>query len=140
MKPYILPIIIIALLALVIVSVAAARTATHKAEAASARAEAAKQAEAQAQADLAACLERERRAGKARTIETQTIRDMETKQHETSIKFNEIRRDSCHIDDDARLDQRVRELAIDAYRVAICTESAAANDPSVPAAAGTRTP
>ena len=140
MKHYILPFIIIVLAILVIVSVAAARTAAHKADAASARAEAAKQAEAQTRADLAACLERERQADKARTIETQTIRDMETKQHETAIKFSEIRRDSCHIDDDARLDQRVRELAIDAYRVAICSESAAANGPSVPAAAGTRTP
>ncbi len=140
MKQYILPFVIIVLTLLVIVSVVAARTATHKADAANARAEAAKQAEAQTRADLAACLERERQAGKARAIETQTIRDMETKQHETSLKFNEIRRDSCHIDDDARLDQRVRELAIDAYRVAICTESAAANDPSVPAAAGPRAP
>lgn len=140
MKQYISPFIIIVLTGIVIVSIAAARTATHKAEAASARAEAAEQAQAQAQADLAACLERERQAGKARTIETQTIRDMETKQHETDLKFSEIRRDSCHIDDDARLDQRVRELAIDAYRVAICTEPAAANDPSVPAATGTRTP
>ena len=140
MKQYILPIILIVLAGLVIISVAAARTATHKAEAASARAEAAKQVQAQTQADLAACLERERQADKARAIETQTIRDLENKQHETTAKFNEIRRDSCHIDDDARLDQRVRELAIDAYRVAICTESAAANDPSVSAAAGTRTP
>lgn len=140
MKPYILPIILIALIALVIVSVAVARTATHKAEAANARAEAARQAEAQAQADLAACLERERQTAKARTIETQTTRDMEIKQYEAALKFNEIRRDSCHIDDDARLDQRVRELAIDAYRVAICTESTAANDPQVPAAAGPGTP
>lgn len=140
MKPYILPFIVIVLSLLVIVSIAAVRTATHKADAASARAEAAKQAEAQAQADLAACLERERQAAKARTIDAQTTRDMEIKQHEAAAKFNEIRSDSCHIDDDARLDQRVRELAIDAYRVAICTDGAAANDPSVPAAAGTRTP
>lgn len=140
MKQYILPFIIIVMACLVIISVAAARTATHKADAANARAEAAKHAQAQTRADLAACLERERQADKARAIETQTIRSMETQQHEATAKFNEIRRDSCHIDDDARLDQRVRELAIDAYRVAICTESAAANDPSVPAAAGTRTP
>lgn len=140
MKTHIFPFIIIALAVVVIVSIAAARTATHKAEAADARAEAAKQAEAQAQTDLAACLEREKQTAKARAIETQTIRDMETKQHEATAKFNEIRRDSCHIDDDARLDQRVRELAIDAYRVAICRESAAANDPSVSTAAGTRTP
>ena len=140
MKPYILPFIIIALIALVIVSIAAVRAATHKAEAASARAEDAKQAEAQAQADLAACLERERQAAKARTIDAQTTRDMEIKQHEATAKFNEIRSDSCHIDDDARLDQRVRELAIDAYRVAICTESTAADSTKVSATTGSGTP
>jgi hypothetical protein len=140
MKPYILPFIIIVLAFLVIVSIAAVRMATHKADASSARAEAAKQAEAQAQADLAACLERERQTAKARTIETQTIRDMEIKQHEATAKFNEIRSDSCHIDDDARLDQRVRELAIDAYRVAICTDGTAADSTTVPATAGTGTP
>lgn len=140
MKPYVLPFIIIVLAALVIVSIAAVRTATHKAEAANTRAEAAKQAEAQAQADLAACLEREKQTAKARTIEAQTIRDMETKQHEAVAKFNEIRSDSCHIDDDARLDQRVRELAIDAYRVAICTESTAADSTKVSATTGSGTP
>lgn len=140
MKPYILPFIIIVLSLLVIVSIAAVRTATHKTEAAAARAEAAKQAEAQAQADLAACLEREQRAAKARTIETQTTRDMEIKQHEATAKFNEIRSDSCHIDDDARLDQRVRELAIDAYRVAICTDGAAADSATVPATTGSGKP
>lgn len=140
MKPYILPFITIVLVFLVIVSIAAVRTATHKVDAANARAEAAKQAEAQAQADLAACLEREQRAAKARTIETQTIRDMETKQHEAQAKFNEIRSDSCHIDDDARLDQRVRELAIEAYRVAICTDGAAADSTKVPAATGSGNP
>jgi biopolymer transport protein ExbD len=140
MKQYILPFIIIVLALLVIVSIAAARTATHKAEAADARAEAAKQAEAQAQADLAACLERERQAVKARTIDAQTTRYMEIKQDEAQAKFNEIRSDSCHIDDDARLDQRVRELAIEAYRVAICTEPAAAYDPSVPATTRPGTP
>lgn len=140
MKPNILPFIIIVLALLVIVSIAAVRTATHKAEAASARAEAAKQAEAQARADLAACLEREQQTAKARTIESQTIRDMETKQHEAQAKFNEIRSDSCHIDDDARLDQRVRELAIEAYRVAICTESTAADSATVPATTRPGTP
>lgn len=140
MKPYILPFIIIVLSLLVIVSIAAVRGATHKTEAANTRAEAAKQAEAQAQADLAACLERERQTAKARTIENQTIRDMEIKQHESTAKFNEIRSDSCHIDDDARLDQRVRELAIDAYRVAICTDGAAADSATVPAAARPGTP
>lgn len=123
-----------------IVSIAAVRTATHKADAANARAEAAKQAEAQAQADLAACLERERQTAMARTIETQTTRDMEIKQHEATAKFNEIRSDSCHIDDDARLDQRVRELAIEAYRVAICTEPTAADSTTVPATAGSGDP
>lgn len=133
MKPYILPFIIIALALLVIVSIAAVRTATRKAEAA-------KQAEAQAWADLAACLERERQAVKARTIDIQTTRDMEIKQHESTEKFNEIRSDSCHIDDDARLDQRVRELAIEAYRVAICTDGAAADSTKVPATTGSGTP
>lgn len=140
MKQYILPFIIMVLAALVIVSNVAIRTAAHKADAASARAEAAKQAEAQAQSDLAACLERERQAAKARTIEIQTTRDMEIKQHEATAKFNEIRSDSCHIDDDAKLDQRVRELAIDAYRVAICTDGAAADSPSVPTTAGSGKP
>lgn len=140
MKPYILPFIIIVLAFLVIVSIAAVRTATHKADAASARAEAARQAEAQAQADLAACLEREQQTAKARTIEAQTIRDLEIKQHEATAKFNEIRSDSCHIDDDARLDQRVRELAIDAYRVAICTEPTAADSTPVPATTGSGKP
>lgn len=131
-----------AFIVVMVISVCIARLATQdaKTEAANTRAEAAKQAEAQAQADLAACLERERQAAKARTIETQTIRDMEIKQHESTAKFNEIRSDSCHIDDDARLDQRVRELAIDAYRVAICTESAAADSAAVPAAARPGTP
>ena len=136
----ILDIIAVILFICVVVCAVALRWVNQYAKTEAAKAEAAKQAEAQAQADLAACLERERQADKARTIDTQTIRDMEIKQHEATAKFNEIRRDSCHIDDDARLDQRVRELAIDAYRVAICTESAAANDPSVSAAAGTRTP
>lgn len=140
MKPYILPFIIIVLSLLVIVSIAAVRGATHKTEAANARAEAARKAEAQAQADLATCLDRERQTAKARAIETQTIQDMETKQHEATAKFNEIRSDSCHIDDAARLDQRVRELAIDAYRVAICTDGTAANDQTVPATAGSGTP
>lgn len=140
MKPYILPFIIIVLSLLVIVSIGAVRTATHKADAANTRAEAAKQAEAQAQAELAACLERERQAAKARAIDIQTTRDMETKQHEATAKFNEIRSDSCHIDDNARLDQRVRELAIEAYRVAICTESPAADSTTVPAAAGSGKP
>lgn len=140
MKPYILPFIIIVLALLVIVSIGAVRTATHKTEAANARAEAAKQAEAQAQADLAACLERERQAAKARAIDIQTTRDMEIKQHEATAKFNEIRSDSCHIDDDARLDQRVRELAIDAYRVAICTDGASADSTKVPATTGSGKP
>lgn len=140
MKPYILPFIIIVLSLLVIVSIGAVRTATYKTEAASARAEAARQAEAQAQAELTACLERERQTAKARAIDIQTTRDMEIKQHDAAIKFNEIRSDSCHIDDDARLDQRVRELAIDAYRVAICTESTAADSTTVPAATGSGKP
>lgn len=140
MKPYIFPFIIIVLALLVIVSIAADLTATHKVDAANARAEAARQAEAQAQADLAACLERERQTAKARAIDIQTTRDMEIKQHEAAAKFNEIRSDSCHIDDDARLDQRVRELAIDAYRIAICTESPAADSTTVPATAGSGAP
>lgn len=140
MKPYILPFIIIVLIALVVVLIAAVRTATHKADSASARAEAAKQAEAQAQSDLSACLEREKQTAKARAIETQTTRDMEIKQHEAQAKFNEIRSDSCNLNDGAMLDQRVRELAIDAYRVAICTESSAADSTKVPATAGSGAP
>lgn len=135
MRNILLTIISAAFIVVVVFSVCIARLAMQDAKTEAANAEAAKQAEAQAQADLAACLERERLIAKARTIETQTTRDMEIKLHEAQAKFNEIRSYSCHIDDDARLDQRVRELAIDAYRVAICTDGAAANDPSVPAAA-----
>lgn len=136
----ILDIIAVILFICVVVCAMALRWVNQYARAESANAEAAKQAEAQAQADLAACLERERQAAKARTIETQTIRDMEIKQHEATAKFNEIRSDSCHIDDDARLDQRVRELAIDAYRVAICTDGAAADSATVPATTGSGKP
>lgn len=129
-----------AFIVVMIASVGIARLAMQDAKTEAANAEAAKQAEAQARADLAVCLERERQAAKARTIEAQATRDMEIKQHEATAKFNEIRSDSCHIDDDARLDKRVRELAIDAYRVAICTESTAADSTAVPAPAGSGTP
>lgn len=136
----ILDIIAVILFICVVVCAMALRWVNQYARAESANAEAAKQAEAQAQADLAACLERERQAAKARATDIQTIRDMEIKQHEATAKFNEIRSDSCHIDDDARLDQRVRELAIDAYRVAICTESTAADSATVPATTGSGKP
>lgn len=136
----ILDIIAVILFICVVVCAMALRWVNQYAKTEAANAEAAKQAEAQAQADLAACLEREQQTAKARTIEAQTTRDMEVKQHEATAKFNEIRSDSCHIDDDSRLDQRVRELAIDAYRVAICTEPAAADSTKVPATTGSGKP
>ena len=140
MRNILLVIIGAAFIVVMVISVCLARIAMQDAKTEAASAEAARQAEAQAQADLAACLERERQTAKARAIETETIREMEIKQDEAQAKFNEIRSDSCHIDDNARLDQRVRQLAIEAYRVAICTEPTGANDPKVPAAAGSGTP
>lgn len=72
----------------------------------------------------------------ARADETAT-REMEARRDETISKLNEVREKSCHIDDDSRLDDRLRELIADAYRVAVCTETDA---PPMPAAAGAAAP
>lgn len=61
----------------------------------------------------------------------------EEKKAESNAKLNQLKEASCHIDDDDQLDERLRELIRDAYRVAICTE---ASDPSMPAPTGTASP
>ena len=61
----------------------------------------------------------------------------EEKKAESNAKLNQLKKASCHIDDDDQLDERLRELIRDAYRVAICTET---SDPSMPATTGAASP
>lgn len=134
---------IIALAAAIVACIIAATvtaSARHETEETKAQAEAARQAETEARKALEDCQRAAQAISQARQIEAKTIQETEIKKDEATAQFNEIRINSCHVDDDARLDQRVRELAIDAYRVAICTESTASDSTTVPATAGSGAP
>lgn len=113
--------------------------ACERREAAEARADA---AEARSKA-LSESLEDCKRAAavisQARETEVQGIRDKETAEHEATTLFNEIRRNTCHSDDVVWLDDKLRELAIEAYRVAVCTGTGTDNPP-MPAATGAGAP
>lgn len=92
------------------------------------KAKAAEGREAEARRALASCEQIADTLQAARQADQITTAAMEKKQHDTAEKMADIRRDSCHVDDDSRLDERLRELAREAYRVALCSGT---DDPSV---------
>lgn len=108
----------------VLVLVFTAKIALDKARAAEGR-------EAEARRALAACEQIADTLQAARQADQITTAAMEKKQHDTAEKMADIRRDSCHVDDGSRLDDKLRELAREAYRVAVCTGT---DDPRVQAA------
>ena len=105
----------------IIVLIFIAKVALDKATAAENRA-------AEARRALDACEQIAGTLQAARRTDQITTAAMEKKQHETAEKMADIRRYSCHVDDDSRLDDRLRELAREAYRVAVCTGT---DDPHV---------
>lgn len=127
-----------AIVAAIICAIAAA-ISHARADAATARADAAEAKSAQLEKSLEDCQRTSAVISQARETEVQGIRDKETAEDEAAAQFNEIRRDTCHSDDVVWLDDKLRELAIEAYRVAVCTGSTADNPP-MPAAAGASTP
>lgn len=127
-------IIIIAAAVITAAAIIAAAIEHAKAEAAAVKAETAAAEAAQAQKSLEDCQRAAAVISQAREIEAQSIRDKETAENEAAAQFNEIRRDSCHSDDVVWLDDKLRELAVEAYRVAVCTGTPADNPP-MPAAA-----
>lgn len=131
-------IIAAAIIAAVICAIAAA-ISRARSDAATARAEAAEAEAAQLEKSLEDCQRASAVISQARETEVQGIRDKETAEHEAVAQFNEIRRDTCHSDDVVWLDDKLRELAVEAYRVAVCTGSTADNPP-MPAAAGADAP
>lgn len=62
-----------------------------------------------------------RTAGEA---ERKTREITEAKKNAVEQKMETIRADSCHVDDGGgTLDARLRDLAVEAYRVAVCTST-----------------
>lgn len=131
-------IIAVAIVAAVICAIAAA-ISRAQADAATARAEAAEAKAAQLEKSLEDCQRASAVISQARETEVQGIRDKETAEHEATAQFNEIRRDSCHSDDVVWLDDKLRELAVEAYRVAVCAGTGTDNPP-MPTTAGANAP
>lgn len=92
------------------------------------KAKAAEGRETEARRALAACEQIADTLQAARQTDQLTTAAMEKKQNDAAEKMADIRLDSCHVDDNSRLDDRLRELAREAYRVAVCTGT---DDPSV---------
>lgn len=93
-----------------------------------ARSEAARERDAarteteRAREDLDSC---ERTVASLRTAgeaERKTRKITEARKNEITQKMETIRADSCHVDDGGgALDARLRDLVVEAYRVAVCT-------------------
>lgn len=131
-------IIAAAIIAAVICAIAAA-ISRAQADAAAARAEAAEAEAAQLKKSLEDCQQASAVISQARETEVQGIRDKEIAENEAAAQFDEIRRDICYSDDVVWLDDKLRELAVEAYRVAVCT-GAGTDNPPMPAAAGADAP
>lgn len=132
-------IIIIAAAVITAAAIIAAAIEHAKAEAAAAKAETAAAEAAQSQKSLEDCQRAAAVISQARETEMQGIRDKETAENEAAAQFNEIRRDTCHSDDVVWLDNKLRELAVEAYRVAVCAGTGTDNPP-MPTAAGANAP